>query len=100
MKKAPTKSQYSLAEASSRAEKFAALANLDKRDLLADIEQCTVNADTEQEHQAKTAIARAQCLLLALARKWGVSCDGLTTIAAQWATMNIDRIKMEREAQV
>jgi hypothetical protein len=98
MKKA-LRSQYSLAEAAGRAEKYSEMANLDKRDLLADIEQCTVNADTEQEHQAKTAIARAQCLLLAFARKWGVSCDGLTTMAYQWSTMQIDRIKLEREAQ-
>jgi hypothetical protein len=93
------RSQYSLAEASSRSEKFAAMSNLDRRAILEELENAVVQADTHQEHQAKTAVARAQCLLLALAKNLGISCDGLTTMAAQWATMGIDRLKMTREAQ-
>lgn len=93
------KASYSLTEATGRAVRYAEMSNLSKRDLLADLEQCTVNADTENQSQAHTAVARAQCLLLALAKQLGISHDGLVTIAAQWAELGIQRLKMAREAQ-
>jgi hypothetical protein len=99
MKKTPIKSQYSIQEAQTRASKLCDMQNLDRRAILEELENAVVQADTHQEHQAKTAVARAQCLLLALAKNLGISCDGLTTMAAQWATMGIDRLKMTREAQ-
>lgn len=99
MKKTNLKSSYSLAEAATRAERYSDAASLDKRAILEDLEQAVAQADTEQEHQAKTAIARAQCLLLALSRKLDVSADGLATMAYQFAEMGIQRLKLAREAQ-
>lgn len=100
MKKAPIKNSYTLASACNAAEKYADMAGMDKRDILADLEQCTVNADTEDKHQATTAVARAQCLLLALARKIGMSHEGIVTMASQWAGLQCEMLKAKREAQV
>lgn len=91
---------YDAREAQARAEKWASMNDYSKDDLLSELRLGAERATDTDANTRRTAAGRMLAALLAWMKREQIPSDMATTIAAQWAEMGIQRIKVEREARV